>query len=536
MNLNNYCFFKHSSFKHSFYRHISFKHCFFIHSPLKHSYFKYSPAILTVTLSILLLLSGCDVNNGNKDSLQASSSAQKPLPNIVFYLADDQDITDYGAYGNKKVYTPAIDKLAQQGMLFTHAFTAQAICAPSRTQLFTGKFPLKNGAFANHTPTRPNISSVTKYMRALGYEVVLAGKSHVKPSSVYDWDSEWEPVPKEGVPRDYIPLEDIEQYFTAATKPFVMFIASKYPHGKYFDVEDPKAENLVFFTFNEHLQNNQAYIKKRAGYYRSIKEDNTQIEQVLRLVDKHLSDNTLFIYSADHGVSGKFTVKDIGLNVPFIARWPNVITPGSRSNQLIHFTDVLPTFMDIAGSEPISSMDGKSFLSILKGNDEAIHQYVYGVRTNQNIINARIFPSRMIRDKRYKYIRNFNAYEKLEQNLTDNPNINIFLTEGALRHKDEPFEELYDLENDPFEQKNLINEVKLAKVKERLKTQLFLWMKTQGDFLDERLGHIPIISAPLFKLDQNRPPLRTSVPPEHQNILKPEDYYVVEHWQKREPN
>lgn len=491
-----------------------------------------STVISLVSLLVLMLINTTKVH-ANTTVAQSTNIENNSKANIIFYLADDQDITDYGVYGNEKVHTPAIDKLAQEGMLFNRAFTAQAICAPSRTQLFTGKYPLKNGAFANHTPTKPDISSVTKQMRELGYQVVLAGKSHVKPASVYDWDQEWEPAPKEGVPRDYIPLENIERYFKSATKPFVMFITSKYPHGKYFDVKNPEVKDIKFHPFDSHLKSDKAYIKKRAGYYRSIAEDNTQIEHVLKMVDKYLTDNTLFIYSADHGVSGKFTVKDIGLNVPFVARWPRVIKPGSTSGQLIHYTDVLPTFMDIAGGKQDSSMDGKSFLPILEGNDAPIHQYVYGIRTNQNIINAHIFPSRMIRDKRYKYIRNFNALEVLDKNLTNNPNINMLIRQGAMKHKDEPFEELYDLDKDPFEQINLINDPQLQNVKQRLKTQLFSWMAEQGDILDERLGNLPIISAPLFKLDQNRPPLRTSVSKEHQNILKPEDYYVIEHWENK---
>ncbi len=489
-------------------------------------------ALLILGLGLTML--GCSKTPKTSSAVSASEAqpSQQPtgLPNIIFYLADDQDITDYGVYGNEKVHTPAVDRLAKEGMLFKHAFTAQAICAPSRTQLFTGKYPLKNGAFANHTPTRPEVKSVTKQMRELGYQVVLAGKSHVKPASVYDWDQEWEPVPKEGVPRDYIPLADIENYFKTATQPFVMFITSKYPHGKYFDVKNPDANTLKFHPFDAHLKNDPAYIKKKAGYYRSIQEDNTQLELVLDMVDTLLSDNTLFIYSADHGVSGKFSVKDIGLNVPFVARWPNVIKAGSFSEQLVHYTDVLPTFIDIAKGTPSSDIDGKSFLPILQGQDQAIHEYVYGVRTNQNIINARIFPSRMIRDTRYKYIRNFNALEVLEQNLGDNPNINAFLRLGALRHKNEAFEELYDLHNDPFEQNNLIADASLHQVTKRLRSQLFAWMKTQGDFLTEELGNVKIITAPAFKLDQNKPPRRMSVPEELQNTLKPEDYYIIEHW------
>jgi uncharacterized sulfatase len=491
----------------------------------------------TVFLIVAVVLLGC--TNPNQQKSEAPLTGASALgpdfkkPNMIFYLADDQDVTDYGYYGNEKVHAPAVDRLAKEGIVFTQAFTGQAICAPSRAQLFTGKYPLKNGSFANHTPTRPNINSVTKKMRDLGYKVVLAGKSHVKPQSVYDWDATWEPVPKPGVPRDYIPQDDIEAYFETAEGPFVMFIASKYPHGKYFDVEKPDAAAIKFHPFDAHLKDNAAYIKKRAGYYRSIEEDNKQLEHVLDLVDTHLNENTLFIYSADHGVSGKFTLKDIGLNVPFVVRWPGVVQPDSRSRQLIHYTDVLPTMMEIAGGAKDSAMDGKSFLSILSGRDEAIHDYVYGVRTNQNIINAHVFPSRMIRDKQYKYIRNFNALEVLEKNLGENEAVNLFLREGALKHKDEAFEELYDLKADPFEQINLAGDLNMAHIKSRLSKQMFVWMEEQGDFLEDRFGNIPIISAPAFKLDQDSR-FRT-IATELRNKLKPEDYLVIEHWERGTP-
>ena len=491
----------------------------------------------TALLILAVVLQACTNPNQQKGAPPLTGATEFSTdfkkPNMIFYLADDQDVTDYGYNGNEKVHTPAVDRLAKEGVVFTQAFTGQAICAPSRAQLFTGKYPLKNGSFANHTPTRPNINSVTKKMRELGYDVVLAGKSHVKPDSVYDWDAAWEPVPKPDVPRDYIPLNDIEAYFQTAEAPFVMFIASKYPHGKYFDVEKPDAAAIKFHPFNAHLKDNATYIKKRAGYYRSIEEDNKQLEHVLDLVDTHLNENTLFIYSADHGVSGKFTLKDIGLNVPFVVRWPLFIQPDSRSRQLIHYTDVLPTMMEIAGGVRDSAMDGKSFLPVLLGQDEAIHDYVYGVGTNQNIINAHVFPSRMIRDKQYKYIRNFNALEVLDKNLGENEAVNLFLREGALKHKDEAFEELYDLKADPFEQINLAGEPDMAHIKSRLSKQMFVWMEEQGDFLEDRFGNIPIISAPAFKLDQDS--RYRTIAPDLRNKLKPEDYLVIDHWERSKP-
>ena len=490
-----------------------------------------------VLLSVLIFsLIGYLLHKRTKSKSDAFSKIENQLyqsrqPNIIFYLADDQDVYDYGCYGNEKVKTPAVDRLAKEGILFTNAFTAQAICAPSRSQIFTGKYPLKNGCFANHTATKPNIKSVTSRMKKLGYEVVLAGKSHVKPDKVYDWDKEWKPVPKKNVPRDYIPLDSIENYFKTAKKPFCMFITSKYPHGKYFEVKNPNSEDIKFFPFNEDKKNDKKFIEKKAGYYRSIAEDNTQIEKVLDSVDEHLDDNTLFIYSADHGVSGKFTVKDVGLKVPFVVRWPKVIKPNSTSSQLIHYTDVLPTFMEIAGGKFTDDMDGHSILPLLKGEDVPVNTYVYGVRTNQNILNSEIFPSRMIRDKRYKYIRNFNALEVVEQNLTGKPSVDYFIKRGANKYKNEPFEELYDLQNDPFEIQNLAQNSELKTIKEKLINDLFSWMKSQGDFLNNELGNMPIITPKGkrgFKLDQDTPTRK--IADSLKNTLTKDDYIIIKHW------
>ena len=129
--------------------------------------------------------------------------------------------------------------------------------------------------------------------------------------------------------------------------------------------------------------------------------------------------------------------------------------------------------------------DTKDFKIGIEGEDEQTNKYVYGVRTNQNILNSEIFPSRMIRDKRYKYIRNFNALEVIEQNLTGKSNVDYFIKRGANKFKNEPFEELYDLENDPFERENLIDNPEMQSIKEQLTNDLFAWMKSQGDFLDE---------------------------------------------------
>ncbi|MFV9552215.1 sulfatase [Algibacter sp. PT7-4] len=471
----------------------------------------------TSILLFLLLLMSCCVRSPEK---------QATKPNIIFYLADDQDVYDYGCYGNEKINTPAVDRLSREGMTFENAFTAQSICAPSRSQLYTGSYPCKNGCFLNHFRTKPDIKSVTTYLGDLGYEVILAGKSHVQPASVYEWDKEWHSIKGRG-PRKDIPFDSIQAYFKNSEKPFCMFITSYYPHAEYFDVPAKPADSLQFYPFNEDKINDPVALKRMSGYYRSVEEDNIHLAKVLQYVDEELDDNTLFIYSADHGVSGKFTVYDRGLNVPFVARWPKVIKPGTRSKALVHYTDVVPTFIEMAGGEAISDMDGKSIFPVLKDKNAEIHEYVYGVQTNQGILAASVFPARMIRSNRYKYIRNFNAVEVSEQNMGDNEYVNAFITIGANKYKSKPYEELYDIINDPFEQNNLAQDEAHLSIKQELASELKKWMKEQGDILTGEPGYMPLIWTKKFLLDQPRKNL--PVPDRLQNTLKKEDYLILDY-------
>ena len=105
-------------------------------------------------------------------------------PNIFIYISDDQNQWDYETYGNPEVSTSASYNLAKEGIKFNNAYTAQAICTPTRSQLFTGLYPMKNGCMANHLPIK-NVKEINGYLQPLGYEVVLAGKGHIYPPEYF---------------------------------------------------------------------------------------------------------------------------------------------------------------------------------------------------------------------------------------------------------------------------------------------------------------------------------------------------------------
>ena len=417
---------------------------------------------------------------------------ESKTPNIVFYLSDDQDLLDYGVYGNPKVETSNADLLASQGMKFSNFYTGQAICAPSRSQIFTGMYPVKNGCMANHIGVKPDIKSISSLLKESGYEVVLAGKSHVKPNKVFDWTHYF---PK--INNRYLPLEQIDDYLKNVNKPFCLIIASDYPHGPYPQTSNYSKADIFKLPYDPSYIGNH-----KPGYYQNIQDDNDQLGQVLNMVDNYgLRENTMFIYASDHGLSGKWSLKEQGLRVPFIVRWPAKVKPNTTSKTLLTLVDVLPTILEVSNTEIPSEIDGKSFLQTLNGSKMKIHDYVFGVSTRQNIRECKIFPSRMIRGNRYKLIRNFNSVEVVNSNLGDNPVINEFAKIGAESFPNVPYEELYDLEKDPYQKVNLIDNPKYKKTRNRLSVALENWMKSQEDYLLD--NPISVLKPTLHPLDKN---------------------------------
>jgi len=417
---------------------------------------------------------------------------ESKTPNIVFYLSDDQDLLDYGVYGNPKVETSNADLLASQGMKFSNFYTGQAICAPSRSQIFTGMYPVKNGCMANHIGVKPDIKTISSLLKESGYEVVLAGKSHVKPNKVFDWTHYF---PK--INNRYLPLEQIDDYLKNVNKPFCLIIASDYPHGPYPQTSNYSKADIFKLPYDPSYVANH-----KPGYYQNIQDDNDQLGQVLNMVDNYgLRENTMFIYSSDHGLSGKWSLKEQGLRVPFIVRWPGKIKPNTTSKTLLTLVDVLPTILEVSNTEIPNEIDGKSFVETLNGSKMKIHDYVFGVSTRQNIRECKIFPSRMIRGSRYKLIRNFNSVEVVNSNLGDNPVINQFAKMGAKSFPNVPYEELYDLEKDPYQKVNLIDNPKYKKIRNRLSVALENWMKSQEDFLLD--NPISVLKPTLHPLDKN---------------------------------
>ena len=423
-------------------------------------------------------------------------------PNMLFILTDDQSKVDMSAYGNIAIGTPNMDQLASESMIFENAFTSTAMCVPSRSSLLTGLHPFRHGAVANHAPILQSTVCVATYLDQLGYNVGLIGKQHINPIGQFefdyfknlldfDWDSK-------------LTKDEIRRAFEALnvnSHPFVLFVCISNPHTPWPGEWDKDPEEV---QLPEHLYDNEETRLAVSRYYAHVKVADQKVGETVE-VAKYLGlyDDMIVFFSSDHGaelVHGKYTLYDAGINVPFTVRWPGVVPPNSRSNAMIQFVDVVPTMIDIARGKPIDSLDGKSFLPVLQGNTNDHNDFVFG--TSYKDGNKTDYPIICIRGKNYKYLLNLEHQETYTSWITDSTlgdkwpgyerHYGYWLTWIEAAKTDEvaeemvrnylhrPFEELYNLQSDPSELNNIIDNESTSKIRMELKAKLKNWIKEQN--------------------------------------------------------
>ncbi|QDU88418.1 Choline-sulfatase [Pirellulimonas nuda] len=472
-------------------------------------------------MSIRLLFFSLFAGALSNSSVCAETGASLPMkgsrPNVVFFLADDQSRFNHTAYGHPTIPTITTDALAEESLVFDRAFTGQAICAPSRSMLYTGLYPIRNGCFLNHYKIRPGVKTLPAYLNDLGYTVILAGKSHVKPGNQFKWSESFPPVKKAGASRDWIPLDQIDAFLAhPGPNPFCLIVASEFPHGPFMTETPYQPEDVVLEPFEARTDENLLAATK---YYASVAQKEAELAALLKLIDKHgQRENSLVFYSDDHGLSrGKYTSYDSGLNIAFMVRWPDRIKPG-RTEALVSFADFVPTVIELAGGDAPSNLDGMSLLRLLRGESTKHHTHVYGVTTNQGTLQRHVFPQRSVRDERYHYIHSFNTLDRIRRDRNAGKEIGFFHQRGANKHGDIPEELLFDTQNDPHEMKNLANAPSYQTIKQRLEDSLFEWMRQQNDLLN-KTDPVPLLkTAPSFALD--RADQRNRIPKQQVGSLK----------------
>jgi len=419
----------------------------------------------------------------------AGAAGRARRPNLLFILADDCTYNVLGCFGGKDVKTPNIDALAREGMTLTRTYAAMSMCAPFRAELYTGLFPVRNGVAWNHSRARPGTRSICHYLRDLGYRVGLAGKKHASPPDVFPFEA------VKGFPAG----PAVSEFMTRdANQPFCLFLCSHNPHAPW-TTGDASQFDPAKLTLAAIQHDNPPTREAMTRYLAEVGDLDREVGDVLRLLKRAgQADNTLVMFSSEQGWAlgfAKWSNWDLGVHTALLARWPGRIQPGSRSDALVHVADVLPTFIEAGGGDPAAGkLDGRSFLPVLKGQAKTHRTYVYGV--HNNVPEGRPYPIRSIRDGEFHYLWNLTPdasyHEKhvmaANSRLVWWPAMKAAADKGdaaAKRLMDKfhhrPAEELYRVDEDPFEVKNLAGDPRYAGVKKRLRAELERWMKQQGD-------------------------------------------------------
>ena len=441
-------------------------------------------------------------------------------PNILLIHADQHRYDCLGVNGHPILQTPHLDRLAGEGVNFRHAFTPIAVCVPARCSLLTGVWPTRHGVTFNsdaETPTRldPNIATFSRELKRAGFWLGVVGKWQADgdrtPQDVHfdRWVKDhayhvWRQV--QGLPPR--PWEagwrgEVDGHITAeqsrlawganeliallgarakADKPFFLRwdpsephlpnvvpepYASMYPPGSVppwpgFDDDlagKPyiQAQQRRTWEFENWTWDDWAPLVAR--YLGEVSLLDAQVGRVLEALEGlGLADNTLVIYSADHGdlcgshgmVDKHFVLYDDVIRVPLLMRWPGRLPAGSVCEAFVSSAlDLAYTFCEAAGTPPPATFQGRSLLSAADGSDEAPREDIFATYHGNQF---GLYSQRMVRNRRWKYVWNATAED-----------------------------ELYDLQADPGEIHNLAADGRHAEALAGLRRRLVEWMDQVQD-------------------------------------------------------
>lgn len=436
----------------------------------------------------LVLLSG-----GIAQAAKPATGTTPKKPNIVLVITDDCRFLDLGCYGSPDAITPNIDRLAAEGVRFTRFFQATAMSSATRHCLLTGLYPVRSGAYPNHTRLNDGVGTLPQYLKQAGYRVALEGKRHIAPIEAFPFEYLSNEQQRTVYPELIEPfLADVAR----SGEPFFLYVGSTEPHDPW-NKGDQSLWNPNDLTLPCNLVDTPATRKQFRNYLAEINELDNQVGAVDALLHKYgLDENTIFIFTSEQGYSfpfGKWTCYDEGLHTGFVIRWPGTVKPGRVTDAMCEYVDVTPTLVDIAGGKIPEGLDGRSFLPVIKGETDSFKNEVYGIQTSRGIFfGPEYYAIRSIRNERYAYIMNLTP-EATFKCMSTNPKkgwwmswkekaaTDEFARRQVERYQKRPAEELYDIVNDPFQTRNLADDPQYASEKARMRAKLLQWMESQGD-------------------------------------------------------
>ena len=339
----------------------------------------------------------------------------------------------------------------------------------TRHCLLTGLYPVRSGAYPNHTRLNDGIGTPPQYLKQAGYRVALEGKRHIAPIEAFPFEYLSNEQQRTVYPELIEPfLADVAR----SGEPFFLYVGSTEPHDPW-NKGDQSLWNPDDLTLPCNLVDTPATRKQFRNYLAEINELDNQVGAVDALLHKYgLDENTIFIFTSEQGYSfpfGKWTCYDEGLHTGFVIRWPGTVKPGRVTDAMCEYVDVTPTLVDIAGGKIPEGLDGRSFLPVIKGETDSFKNEVYGIQTSRGIFfGPEYYAIRSIRNERYAYIMNLTP-EATFKCMSTNPKKGWWMSWKEKAATDE------------FQTRNLADDPQYAGEKARMRAKLLQWMESQGD-------------------------------------------------------
>ncbi len=419
-------------------------------------------------------------------------------PNIVWISFEDTN-PFYGCYGDRMARTPNLDRFAAQGCRWSHCFSTAGVCAPARSAIITGMYPISIGTHhmrTTHkqaaTPELPTpysavvphyVKCFTEFLRSAGYYCTNNEKTDYQfaaPRTAWD---------ECGPQAHWRNRRDPEQPFFAVFNPMRTHESGMWENNPVSPSIDPAAIELPpYFPDTPRVR------EAMARMYAHIEQSDRELGVILRqLRDDGLDDNTYVVHWSDHGPlpRGKRWPYDAGIHVPLIARGPG-IEAGQVSGRLVSTIDLAPTMLSLAGLEVPWHMQGRAFLG-----PRAVkpREFVYATRDRYDESYDMV---RAVRDSRWKYIRHYRPdlpyllwipyrnRHPIMQELWRLHRVGKLNEAQSLLFRPRPVEELYDTRSDPHEIRNLASKSDHRRELLRLRNALDTWLSEVGDW-----GRVP---------------------------------------------
>ena len=458
-----------------------------------------------------------------------SGFADQP-PNILFAISDDQSWFSCGAYGDPVTRTPAFDRIAREGALFTHAFCGSPSCAPSRSSLLTGRniWELEEGGIL-FGKLKSKYRPFTLDLKAKGYQLAATGKTWgpgvTSGMSLYENTSGTPAIfgqqfAQQKLAKKIVGLSgndyasNFDQFLKSRDqdRPFFFWFGSSEPHQNYaIGRWKEMGKSLDEVRVPPFLPNHPRVAGEFLDYSLEIEHFDQHLARMIQsLENANLLDNTLVVVTSDHGnpmPRSKCNLYDSGTRVPLAVRWPAKIVSRQKINHPVSLVDLAPTLLEAAGIHPPEEMSGRSLWKGLSDpsttfgkRDFIVTGFERHIICRQNGVG---YPMRSIRTRKHAYIRNYepdrwpagdpdflSSHQGFYGDCDRGETKHFLLSEaqsspGNVYYRvcfgRRPAEELYDMESDPHQLNNLASDPAWQGVKSGLITKMNEYLVRTGD-------------------------------------------------------